>query len=387
MRVLVCTTGGPGHIYPVIPLALEIQRKGHDVVWATARGSCSIVEGFGIATRPAGLMPDERNKRFFQSNPGAFSMPPRERRPVAFAGFFATTAGPVMMEDLIPLFDELKPDLVVHETSELAATPLATARDIPSVTVAFSGRLPTAVMTAGVAAAAPLWSRFGLDVPDDLGLYADAFLHPFAPSLGQRSEGTTVHDMRPLAMASPSSDPPEWLAAMGTHRPLVYATYGTENGPGAPWKAIFGALRSVDVDAVVTVGRGVDLRSFDALLGGVDPGQIRIEHFVPQSLLMERAAAVISHGGAGSMLAAGIAGVPQMTAPIGADQFENTDAFVAAGVATSIEDDIDDGTTFVNRLRGLLEDRAYKERAEHLAQEFAEMPGPEVLASQLTRGG
>jgi UDP:flavonoid glycosyltransferase YjiC (YdhE family) len=386
VRVLVSTTGGVGHIFPVLPLALELQRQGHDVMWATASGSCAVVEGVGIATSPAGLMPAERNQRFFHGNPNAFAIPLRDRRPVAFSGFFATTAAPVMMDALVPLFDEFRPDLVVHETSELASSPLATFKDVPCVTVAFSGELPRAVLAAGVVAAAPLWSRFGLDVPGDLGMYAHAYLHPFAPPLGQRPLGATIHDMQPLAVAGQSSDRPDWLASNATERPFVYATYGTEVGSQAPWAAIVGALTSVDVDAVVTVGRGVDLDPLRAMFADLSTGRIRIEHYVPQAMLMERAAVVISHAGAGTMLAAGIAGVPQIALPVAADQFDNTDAFVGAGVAVTIGEGDVDQTTIANRLRGLLEGPAYRERAELLARKFAEMPGPEVIASQLARG-
>ena len=383
MRVLVSTTGGVGHIFPVVPLALELQRQGHDVIWATAQESCSIVEGVGIATSPAGLMPAERSRRFLQNSPSAFAVPPRERRPVAFAGFFATTAGPVMMEALLPLFDEFRPDLVVHETSELASSPIAMSRGIPSVTVAFSGGLPGPVLAAGVVAAAPLWSRFGLDVPPDLGMYAHAYLHPFAPPLGQRPVGSTIHDMQPLTVAGQSSDLPDWLASIGTERPFVYATYGTENGPRGPWRALIGALASVDVDAVVTVGRGVDLDPLRAMVADLTPGRIRIEPYVPQAPLMERASVVISHAGAGTMLAAGVAGVPQIAMPVAADQFENTDAFVGAGVAVAIEDDEVDPTTIVDRLRLLLEDGAFGDRSAALARAFREMPGPEAIVNRL----
>jgi UDP:flavonoid glycosyltransferase YjiC (YdhE family) len=379
----VSTTGGVGHIFPVIPLALELQRQGHDVVWATAAGSCSIVEGVGIATSPAGLMPVERAQRFLQKNPSAFAVPPRERRPVAFAGFFAATAGPVMMEALVPLFDEFRPDLVVHETSELASSPIATANDVPSVTVAFSGELPGPVLAAGVVAVAPLWSRFGLNVPLDLGMYANAYLHPFAPPLGQRPQGSTIHDMQPLAVAGQSIDVPDWLETIGTERPFVYATYGTEDGPRGPWRAIVEGLASVDVDAVVTVGRGVDLDPLRAMLADLSPGRIRIEHYVPQAILMERAAVVISHGGAGTMLAAGVAGVPQIAMPVAADQFDNTDAFVGAGVAVAIGDGEADPITIADRLRLLLEDGAFGERGTAVARAFGEMPSPESIANRL----
>jgi UDP:flavonoid glycosyltransferase YjiC (YdhE family) len=388
VRVLVSTTGGVGHILPVIPLALELRRQGHEVVWATAQGSCSVVERVGIATSPAGLMPAERAQRFSQNSPNAFAVPPRERRPVAFAGLFATTAGPVMMEALLPLFEEFKPDLVVHETSEHASSPIATWKDIPNVTVAFSGELPGPVLAAGVVAAARLWSRFGLDVPPDLGLYTHAYLHPFALPLGQRPLGSTIHDMQPCGVAGPSSDLPDWLESIGTERPFVYATFGTENGPqgpwSGPWRAIIGALASVDVDAVVTVGRSVDLDPLRAMVAELTPGRIRIESYIPQALLMGRAAVVISHAGAGTMLAAGVAGVPQIAMPVGADQFENTDAFVGAGAAVAIEDDEVDLSTIADQLKLLLEDSAFKGRSEVLARAFAEMPSPESIANRLT---
>jgi UDP:flavonoid glycosyltransferase YjiC (YdhE family) len=383
VRVLVSTTGGVGHILPVIPLALELQRQGHDVIWATASRACSMVEGVGIATSPAGLMPAERAQLFIQRYPNAFAVPPRERRPVAVAGFFAMTAAPVMMDTLVPLFEEFRPDLVLRETSELASSPIARSKDVPCAMVAFSGELPEPVLAAGLTAAAPLWSRFGLDVPDDLGMYADVYLHPFAPPLGQRPLGPTIHDMQPFSAAAQSSDLPDWLKFMGTERPLVYATYGTEDGPRAPWGAIVDALTSVDVDAVVTVGRGVDLDPLRAIFAELPPGRIRIEHYVPQAILMERAAAVISHGGAGTMIAAGVAGVPQIAMPIAADQFENTDAFVGAGVAVAIEDGEVDPVTIADRLKLLLEDDSFGDRGSELARAFGEMPSPELIANRL----
>ncbi len=383
MRVLVSTTGGVGHILPVIPLALELQRQGHDVVWATASGSCSIVEGVGIATSPAGLTPVERSQRFFQGQPNAFDVPPRERRPVAFAGLFAATAAPVMMDALIPLFETFRPDLVVHETSELASTPLATSKDVPSVNVAFSGGLPGPVLAAGRVAAAPLWTRFGLEVPGDLGLYVHAYLHPFAAALGQRPPGATVHDLQPRTVEGPSSDCPDWLESVGTERPFVYATYGTEDSPRAPWAAIVGALAAVDVDAIVTVGRGVELDPLRAMVANLPPGRLRIEQYVPQPILMERAAVVISHGGAGTMLAAGVAGVPQIVMPVAADQFDNADAFVAAGVAVALGDGERDQATLANRLRWILENGELGERSAALARGFGEMATPEAIAHRL----
>ena len=383
MRILISTTGGVGHIFPVLPLTIELQRHGHSVLWATAEESCSVVEGEGIATSPAGLTSRERAQRFSAKSPDAPALPPRQRRPVGFAGLMAATAGPVMMDALLPLFDHFKPDLVVHEPSELAAAPIARSKSVPCVTVAFSGELPQSVLAAGVVAAAPLWSRVGLDVPRDLGMYDGAYLHPFAPPLGQRPRGAAIHDMQPLTVGGHAHDRPDWLEVLGTKRPLVYATYGTEAGARAPWEAIIGGLAITDVDAVVTVGRGVEREFLLAMVADLAPGRIKIEHYIPQSALMKRSDVVLSHGGSGTMLAAAVAGLPQIVIPSFADQFDNTDAFVGARVALAIEDGEVTSARVAAQLHRILEDSSYRECAGVLARAFSEMATPEVIAAEL----
>ena len=383
MRVLISTTSGVGHIFPVLPLALELQRQGHSVIWATAQESCSLVEGKGIAASPAGLTSTERARRFSANNPDALAVPPRQRRAISFSGLMAATAGPVMMEALIPLVDQFKPDLVVHETSELAAPPIARSKSVPCVTVAFSGELPQPVLAAGVIAAAPLWSRLGLEAPPDLGMYDGAYLHPFAPALGQRPLGERIHDMKPVSVDGHSKECPDWLQSLGTKRPLIYATYGTEVGSGAPWEAIIGGLAVMDVDSVVTVGRGVNRESLLAMVADLSPGRIMIEHYIPQAMLMERSDAVLSHGGAGTMLAAAVAGVPQIVIPSFADQFDNSDAFVGAGVALAIEDGELSSHKIADQLHRLLEDTIFRNAAGVLSRAFSEMSSPEVIAARL----
>ena len=48
------------------------------------------------------------------------ALPPRRRRGLFFAGFFAEIAAPAMRVDLAPVFDEFRPDIVIHERGELA---------------------------------------------------------------------------------------------------------------------------------------------------------------------------------------------------------------------------------------------------------------------------
>jgi hypothetical protein len=95
-----------------------------------------------------------------------------------FAGLFADIAAPVMVSHLSAIFDEIRPDLVVHEVAELANTPIATTRGVRRIVVAFSGALPQPVLGTADEAAGVVWDSLSLSVPDDLGLYDQDYLHP-----------------------------------------------------------------------------------------------------------------------------------------------------------------------------------------------------------------
>ena len=55
MRVLVATLPLWGHIQPLLPLATALQRRGHELVWASGPDACPRIERLGIKTAPAGL--------------------------------------------------------------------------------------------------------------------------------------------------------------------------------------------------------------------------------------------------------------------------------------------------------------------------------------------
>ena len=380
MRVLITSTPGTGHIHPLVPVAAALQRAGHTVLWATAQQSLPAVQRFGFETRAAGLGVPERNPRLREYAPEMLSLPPRQRRPFAFAGLFAHIAAPVMLHDLAPIAAEFRPDLIVHETAELAAAPLATQLGIPHATVAFSGWLPNDVLAQAVVAAQPLWAAVGHEVPADLGLTTHAYFHPFSTPLGEAPHGATVHRLRPgLADGAGLLDVPEWIGAAGHERPTVYATYGTEVGGVAPWPAIIAALGQLDVDAVATVGNAIPADS----LGDVPPN-VRVATYVPQSLLLPRAALVIAHGGSGTMLAAAAHGVPQLLIPSAADQFDNADAVMAAGVGISLEGADVNAESIAIAAGRLLVDPVVQANSKGLATMQSELPDADAAVGVLT---
>ena len=338
----------------------------------TAAESCDLVEHHGFAVLPGGLSSQERRQRFASRMPEALALPPRERRALFFAGFFADSAAPVMRIDLQPVFDKFRPEIAIHERGELASAPMASARGIPHVTVAFSGSLPEWSEPLVTGSLVQIWADEGLPAPTMNDINGDLYLHPFPPSFGQAPSTGVVRPMRAEASGVASGDSPAWLDQLGTTRPLVYITAGTEPASAmAPWAAAVEALGSVDVDAIATIGKHLD----PAVLGDV-PSNVRVERFVPQRFILDKASVVMSHAGAGSVLGAASRGIPQLLYPSFADQWENVDAAVGAGAGITCELDGRSAADIGVALQELLKDDRYRDAASRVAAEIQAMPSP-----------
>jgi UDP:flavonoid glycosyltransferase YjiC (YdhE family) len=285
-----------------------------------------------------------------------------------------------MREDLIAIFDEVEPDVVVHDIAELAAPPMAVARGIPHVTVAFSGVVPTGTVDHAVSEVAAVWAAEGLDVAADLGCADHLYAHPFPAAFGAPPPGPTVRSMRPLHVDGARDEdlPPDWIARLGRDRPLLYVTFGTELGPRAPWGELPATLGELDVDAVATTGSGVPSEAL-----GVVPPNVHVEEYVAQRFVLERASVVVSHAGAGTLLAAAGRGIPQLCLPVAADQFENADAVALAGAALVLEPDGRGPTELRSAITRLLHEPTWREQAVAVAAEIDALPNPRELVPEI----
>jgi UDP:flavonoid glycosyltransferase YjiC (YdhE family) len=370
MRILATSTPGIGHLNVLIPLMRSARDSGHDVLFVTAPESCELVSQLRFAVKPGGMASADRRKALESRMPEILAVPPRRRRGLVFAGFFAEAAAPVMRTDLSPVFDEFRPDLVVHEAGELAAGPMAVSRGIPHVNVAFSGCLPGWSEQVVTDSLTPLWIAEGLPAPSIEDLYGDLYLHPFPPSFDQAPTAGVVRPMRVESVEQESQVAPPWLDDLGQGRPLIYLTAGTEPAAAmTPWAASIEALANFDADVVATIGNHVD----PASLGAVPPN-VHVERFVPQGFVLDRATLAISHAGAGSLLGAAGRGVPQLLRPFAADQWENADAATGAGVAITCEMDRRSAADIGEAIDRLLNDPQYAQAAQRIAAEIAAMP-------------
>ena len=378
LQVLCTSTGGAGHVGALAPVAQALRDRGHEVQWAVAPDGADAVGQMGFEWCLAGLSTTARRDTAAEVFGEIMQLPMSERRGPLFAAFFARAAAPVMQRDLTPIIDRARPDVIVRETAELAAAPMAAARGIPLVTVAFSGVLPDQARGQVLHDLRPLWETEGLDEPTWADVYGQLYLHPFPASFGQRPDSRVVRPIR-RARGVPSKAPERWLSMLGMERPFVYVTSGTEP-PSAmfPWNEVFAALSEMNLDAVATIGPHVDSENLASV-----PVNVRVERFVPQADLLGHASAVLSHGGAGTVLGAAAHARPQVVVPLFADQWENGVAVTDAGCGLVIQPDSRSADDFDQALRSVLTNQSLRDAAVLVEQEIEAMPTASDLVVEI----
>jgi UDP:flavonoid glycosyltransferase YjiC (YdhE family) len=104
---------------------------------------------------------------------------------------------------------------------------------------------------------------------------------------------------------------------------------------------------------------------------------VRVEQYVPQSLLLLRCDLVVSHAGSGSVVGALAHGLPMVLLPIGADQPLNAARCEALGVARVLDPFHATSADVANAAEEVLADDRYRRSAERVQAEIAALPGPE----------
>lgn len=384
MRVLFTTQPGVGHLHPLLPLARGMAQHGHEVAFACARGFVPEVECAGFRAYPVGW--DWLTIGMEQAFPELREIPPGPARYAwlrvnVFAGVTARHAVP----DLLALSRTWRPDLIVRDAAEyggcLAAELLGVAHAVvrtDSGSSSYPGRFFVGEQLSAARA------HFGLPPDPDVAM-PFRFLHlSFAVGLDDPAEAApTHHQLRPVgAVPAPEEGEPTlaWLRR-APERSTVYATLGTVyNSMVAVFTAILEGLREEPLNLILTVGRNQDPAQF-----GRQPAHVRIERFVPQTLLLPHCDLVVTHGGFGTVTAALANGLPLVLIPISADQPENARRCAALGVGRSVGPDERTPPTIRAAVREVLDDPTYRCNAQHLRRQTQTLPGLEHAIHLLER--
>lgn len=323
MRLLFSCTPAFGHFLPLVPLARAARDGGHDVAIMTSAGMAVGIENElpGVTFLPAGPMPEELFAEVARRIPTYDQLGVPD--PAAVAELFAGTRVDLTIDDAVAAAETWRPDVVVAEAVDFVGPLAAAVVGVPSVTVAFGPALPDEFSRPMFAVVAPRWEARELTMAPPIGI-----IDP-APVLLQ-APGWQPNQLLIPVRAEPhrreiAREPMATFASGARTRVLV--TLGTVFTEDALLQDIISSIDAETTDVVATVGvlPGAALPA--------DSDHVHYERFRPMAELLEGIDAVVSAGGAGTVLAALSQGTPLVLIPQGADQFINAARAAEAGVA------------------------------------------------------
>lgn len=365
----------PGSLYPAVPLAQELARRGHELTVLADPSGRSAFESLGLRFRPA----EELAAR--GDGHGGY-----------VRALYADTLRELECGDYdVALIDPLEPG--ANFAAEAAGVPYCsyvhwrmreTGLDTPFWFRFWDREQPgpeafvawwnaqRALVGLGPdprPRSEHVWYRTSphltlvLGVPE---LMADVVLPDYAMRIGP-----TLWEP-PFARSLP-----EWLDALGRERPAVLASVSTVgDGDRELVAGVAAAAESEDVDVILTAPEAHGMPTL--------PPNVRVTPF-PHGALLPRVAAAVSHAGNGLVTRAACAGVPLLLVPGGKDQPEVARGAAAAGIAIVLERTTADGGRVRDAIRTLLGDEGYRERARAIAARAREYDAPRTAADAISR--
>ncbi|MCW3815237.1 DUF1205 domain-containing protein [Micromonospora sp. DR5-3] len=364
MRVLVASAPLIGHVFPLLPLALALRDAGHEVLVATAAD--------GLAAARSGLPVRDVAPAF---DFGRIARGVLLRHPLIARAELAGTAGTrgaallfgqvndELADGLVALAREWSPDVVMYEPFAAAGALAAARVGVPAVrheNSLFDGRELVRVTTARLTRA--LRRNHVAAIPPPAGAIA------VAPPSVVTQDGWPMR-YEPYG----GGELPAWLREPG-ERPRVLVSRSTVAGPGGagPMRAVVAAADRVDAEFVLVRPHGRLARS--AL-----PANVRTVDWIPLNAALPASAALVHHGGAGSVLGALVAGVPQLATTGPGDRRYNATlaANRGAGIAAPA------GGISADVLTRLVTDTQLAAAARQVSREIAAMPPPAELVARI----
>jgi UDP:flavonoid glycosyltransferase YjiC (YdhE family) len=372
--------GGTGHFLPLVPLARAAEDAGHVVAFGGQSGMVSVIEGGGFSAFDTGgptLLDTAERTPLLELDME------REIRAVreGYAGRTARDRAAAVLQ----LCEAWRPDVLVCDEMDFGALVAAERAEVPYATVVCIGSGSFVWPELVTEPLNELRATYGLPPdPELVMLRRYLVLAPFPPSFRDPANPLppTGHTIRPvLADAAAGEVEPAWLAEL-TVRPIVYLTLGTifNLESGDLFERVLTGLSELPVSVVVTVGRELEPQAL-----GPQPANVRVERYVPQSLLLPHCELVVSHAGSGSVVGALAHGLPMVLLPIGADQPFNAARCRELRVARVLDPFHATATDVSKAVSNVLSDPSYRRNAQRLKAEIDASPGPEHALRLLER--
>jgi UDP:flavonoid glycosyltransferase YjiC (YdhE family) len=404
VRVLFTVSDWPAHYFPMVPLGWALQAAGHEVRVVCAPSQARTLDRTGLTPVPVlGDLDMVFLTRFSNLNeikagtwpyPGLPGLHPDTGEELAsLEGFdFDTYADEckrrvvretaVGVEGVLGFARAWRPDLVVHDRLSMEGVLAGRALGVPHV--------------------AHLWGPVGtresdprlVPLPVD---YTRAFPRLGLPPMGPELVEYLI-DPCPDSLTPPTG---------ALRLPTRYVPY---NGPGAmeqwamqpPERPRVCVLWSNSVSSSYGAGSYLVPRVVRALSGlGVElvlpvhpddvaglgelPPDVRVVEQFPIRLLLPTCDAIVHHGGAGCVMTAAAAGVPQLGLTFGPEQDADAGRLAATGAGRHLTGDRASEEAVRSAVSALLTEPGYRKAAGRLREENDARPPQSALVPLLER--
>lgn len=414
-----------GHLYPQISVAHALRERGHQVAVYTHESARAVVEGEGFTLFPFEHVDARRYERIHAMEAAVPPTQPKYRTlAVAMTAYRDMLIGsiPEMVSDLQPIIQRWRPDVIVTDPAlwasilvvwELMGVPVALLTQMigsmipgPDAPPWGPGLPPprstgTRLMAKAVQLGTDIVAfnmrrnvdrvraRYGLR---PMGCSVNAFtgtlplyLIPSVRELdyNRQDQPPHVHYIGPCVWTRPAGGRAlDWLETIPRDRPWVHATEGTAQYQ-EPFllRAAARGLARQPFEVILTTGQAT---RDPAALGLTElPANVHVERWVSHQDLLPRCAALVTTGGAATVLASLAAGVPLVVVPTFWDKSDNAQRVAEAGVGLRLSPKRCTPEALRAAVTRLIEEPSFRENARRMAARFAEVPGPQRAAELL----
>jgi UDP:flavonoid glycosyltransferase YjiC (YdhE family) len=375
MRVLFSGIPAYGHLLPMLPTAQAAQRAGEQVALSTSASMAAVAGHLPFV--PAGPELMWLAAESARRNNGASPADLADIGPAV--ELFGTVRIERGFEPVRAAFENFGPDLIVAENTDLVAPLAAAALGVPWVAHSTSIEMFPPLRRGYDLGVARQAARLGLRPT------ARVAVVEFWPEWLQAPYHVPAPDavaVRPAPFARPGDG---WSAPRfpgRDDRPLVLVTLGTVVDTRSRIGDVLRALSAVDANLLVTAGPVTPPESIAA-----DPARVRVISFIPLAELLPAVDAVVTTGGAGTVLSALSCGLPMVVMPVLADQPLIGEQVEAAGAGMVVRDLRAGGSSeqLAEALGRILQDPGYRDAAQREAKRIAGLPAPDEAWAGLRR--
>ncbi|ASO19707.1 UDP:flavonoid glycosyltransferase YjiC (YdhE family) [Actinoalloteichus hoggarensis] len=378
MRVLFTTWAWPSHLYAMVPLAWACRAAGHEVLIVSQPELADEMISTGLPSTTVGDDVDAaglvRGYVLPSARSGELTGQAKStgKGPRAMRMFLAHAES--MVDGLVALARDWKPDLIVHEPTALAGPVAASAVGVPSVRHLYGTDLLLRARGILPELLAPLGERHELT---DLEPFGVATVDPTPTSLQVATDYHRI-PMRyvPFNGSGPAVTP---LPVRGA-RPRICVTWGHTMAKLDPslflLPEIVTALGESDVEVVAAVSSAQH-----PLVGDV-PDNVTVFVDTPVDALLPGCDLLVGHGGAGTILTTMRHGLPALLVPRLPDHAGHSGQVRAAGVGEVLDPGDLTATSLRESVDRVLAGPA-TERARAVADEMRAAAPPADVVEQL----